>query len=339
MSLIQGYSKLPLLCQAQIAYYDSPSLNLRAKSSIFSFTNEIVLMEKPESLVSFYQNQLGQQVQTSEANAPFRIFDFSDCLSESQVQYRRRDFFKIALMQGNYLYHYADKTMKVSGSTLMFFSPDVPYQFEILSEDFAGFFCIFKEPFYTERYKGNIRDLPMFSKGGNPSYDLTKAQDKSVSQLFKKMKAEMQSDYAFKLDLVRNYVAELVHYALKMKPSETLLQSFDANARISTVFRDLLERQFPIDNTNQRFKLRTPTDFAEQMAVHVNHLNRALKTSTGKTTTELISERMADEAKILLKHSNLNISEVSYILGFEDAANFSHFFKKQTSLSPSSFRH
>jgi AraC family transcriptional activator of pobA len=296
-------------------------------------------MEKPESLLSFYRSQLSQQVQTNEEQQPFSIFDFSDCLTESQVQYRRRDFFKIALMKGSYLYHYADKTMKVSGSTLMFFSPDVPYQFEILSEDFAGFFCIFREPFYTERYKGNIRDLPMFQKGGKPGYELTNAQDKFVSQLFKKMKAEMQSDYAFKLDLVGNYVAELVHYALKLKPSEILLQCIDANTRIATVFRDLLERQFPLDHRDQRFKLRTPTDFADQMAVHVNHLNRALKTSTGKTTSEHISERMAGEAKVLLKHSNWNISEISYILGFEDAANFSHFFKKQTSLSPSSFRH
>lgn len=296
-------------------------------------------MEKPESLVSFYRNQLGQQVQTNDAQQPFRIFDFSDCLTESQVEYRRRDFFKIALMKGSYLYHYADKTIKVTGSTLMFFSPDVPYQFEILSEDFAGYFCIFREPFYTERYKGKIQDLPMFNKGGKPIYELTIAQEKVVSQLFKKMKAEIQSDYAFKLDLVSNYVAELIHYALKMKPSEILLQNIDANTRIASVFKDLLERQFPLDNSDQQFKLRTPTDFAEQMAVHVNHLNRALKTSTGKTTTEHISERMADEAKILLRHSNWNISEISYILGFEDAANFSHFFKKQTSLSPSSFRH
>jgi len=150
-------------------------------------------------------------VQTPEVQEPLRIFDFEDCLDDNQVQYRRRDFFKIAIMKGNYLYHYADKTMEVSGSTMMFFSPDVPYKFEVLSERAAGYFCIFREPFYTERYKGNIRDLPMFGPGGKPSYVLNKSQDKFVSQVFKKMKLEIQSDYAFKLDLVRNYVADAVH--------------------------------------------------------------------------------------------------------------------------------
>jgi AraC family transcriptional regulator, transcriptional activator of pobA len=295
-------------------------------------------MEKPESLVSFYKNQLGKVLSPEFDQEPFRFFDFDDCRAEHQVQYRRRDFFKIAIMKGDYLYHYADKTMEVSGATLMFFSPDVPYSFELLSEQAAGYFCIFQERFFTERYKGNIRDLPMFGPGGKPSYVLDETQDVFVSDIFRKMKAEMQSDYALKYDLVRNYVAELVHYALKMQPSETLLANVDANTRITSVFKDLLERQFPIETTNRRFKLRSPNDFAQQLSVHVNHLNRALKLTTGKTTTAHISERIADEAKMLLKHSDWNISEISYVLGFEDAANFNHFFKKQTSISPSSFR-
>jgi AraC family transcriptional regulator, transcriptional activator of pobA len=100
-------------------------------------------MEKPESLLSFYRNQLGNPVLNREDQDPFRIFDFDDCLQETDLQYRRRDFFKIALMEGKYLYHYADKTMEVSGSTLMFFSPDVPYKFEVLGEA-GGMFCIFR---------------------------------------------------------------------------------------------------------------------------------------------------------------------------------------------------
>ncbi|WP_232064810.1 hypothetical protein [Rhodocytophaga rosea] len=56
----------------------------------------------------------------------------------------------------------------------------------MLSEKADGYFCIYREPFFTERYKGNIRDLPMFSWGGKPSYVLTRVQEKAVSQIFKK---------------------------------------------------------------------------------------------------------------------------------------------------------
>jgi AraC-like DNA-binding protein len=40
----------------------------------------------------------------------------------------------------------------------------------------------------------------------------------------------------------------------------------------------------------------------------------------------------------LLKHTNWNIAEISYSLGFEEPAHFNNFFKKQTNKTPSSFR-
>jgi len=70
----------------------------------------------------------------------------------------------------------------------------------------------------------------------------------------------------------------------------------------------------------------------------VNHLNKVLKENTGKTTTDMISGRIVQEAKIMLKQTDWNISEISNCLGFEQVAHFSNFFKKQTSTSPLNFR-
>jgi AraC-like DNA-binding protein len=178
----------------------------------------------------------------------------------------------------------------------------------------------------------------MFIPGNKPSYALDKTQDNFVSQVFEKMVGEIRSDYVYKYDLIRNYIMEMVHYALKMQPTENLYQHTDANARITAVFTELLERQFPIESPTQRFTLRSARDFAEQLSVHVNHLNRAIRITTGKTTTEHIFDRLISEAKALLKHTNWNISEIGYCLGFEEPAHFNHFFKKQTSLTPSAFR-
>jgi AraC-like DNA-binding protein len=74
------------------------------------------------------------------------------------------------------------------------------------------------------------------------------------------------------------------------------------------------------------------------LAVHVNHLNKVLKEITGNTTTQVIANRIVQEAKILLKQTNWNIAEISYTLGFDDIAHFSNFFKKQTSVAPVAFR-
>jgi AraC-like DNA-binding protein len=152
------------------------------------------------------------------------------------------------------------------------------------------------------------------------------------------MLAEINSEYRFKYDLLRNYVTELIHYALKIQPSEVLYRHPDANSRITSIFTELLERQFPIETPSQRFNLRSAKDFADQLSVHVNHLNRAIRQTTGKTTTTHISDRVTSEAKALLRHTNWNVAEISYSLGFEEPAHFNNFFKKQTSTTPSSFR-
>jgi AraC family transcriptional regulator, transcriptional activator of pobA len=298
-------------------------------------------MAKTETLEDFYRQKFNWLPDNLKKDiGHFNVFRTEDCSrpGAQPVQYSRRDFYKIALLRGKCIYHYADKSVEVAGTTLIFFNPMVPYTFEPLSDDPTGYFCIFKEAFFTERLRGGIRELPMFLAGNKPSYALNNTQDKHISEIFEKMLEEIGSDYAYKYDLIRNYITEMIHYALKMQPTENLYQHTDANARITAVFTELLERQFPIETPAQRFTLRSARDFAEQLAVHVNHLNRAIRLTTGKTTTEHIFERLAAEAKALLKHTNWNISEIGYCLGFEEPAHFNHFFKKQTQMTPSAFR-
>jgi AraC-like DNA-binding protein len=139
--------------------------------------------------------------------------------------------------------------------------------------------------------------------------------------------------------VLRTTVFELTHLAMKMEPSKsTQSKEINASQRISSMFLDLLERQFPINKSHKSVALRTASDFAKQLNVHVNHLNRALKQTTNKTTSELIAERLLQESKILLKHSQRDISEIGYSLGFSEATHFSNFFKKHTDTSPSQFR-
>jgi len=115
-------------------------------------------------------------------------------------------------------------------------------------------------------------------------------------------------------------------------------QPIHASQRISTLFLELLERQFPIDENHQAVNLRSASDFARQLNVHVNHLNRALKETTEKTTSQVIGERILQESKILLKHSAWTVSEISWALRFTEITHFNNFFKKHGQLSPLKFR-
>lgn len=293
---------------------------------------------KAESLEDFYQHKFNKRpLNINHEIDHFNVFRLEDCLVKP-VTYSRRDFYKISLMRGRNRYHYAEKSIEIDGPTLMFFNPRVPYTWEPLCNEATGFFCIFSKSFFTGKMAGGLTELPMYASGGKPAYDLNGSQDEQVSGIFLKMLQEIKSDYVFKYDLIRNYVAELTHIALKSRPSESLYEHPNAKSRITSVFTELLERQFPIESPAERFRMRSAKDFADQLAIHVNHLNRAVKETTGKTTTSIIAERMLTEARMLLKHTDWNIAEIGYCLGFEEPSHFNNFFKKQMQLTPSRYR-
>ena len=179
----------------------------------------------------------------------------------------------------------------------------------------------------------------VFQPTGTHVFELDDTQFEYLIEVFEKIETELNSEYIHKYDAIRNQVYELIHYATKTRPS-TRIEKLPINAsqRIYWLFLELLERQFPIEENHTEIKLKTASDFAFQLNVHVNHLNRAVKEAGGKTTSQLIAERLLQESKILLKQSKWNISEIAYSLGFQEVTHFNNFFKKHTLLSPTKFR-
>jgi len=273
----------------------------------------------------------------------FNVFRIDDMIAHTKkkgtMPYNRRAYYKISMIRGRNKAEYADKVINIEKNALLFATPKIPYNYVPLDEDQSGLFCIFTPEFLVQTKSGIVLDdLPIYQPGGYPIFQVSDEQAEEISAILLKMHKELTSDYAYKYDLIRNYVLELIHYGQKLQPATSLYPTHNASARVSSLFIELLERQFPIESPNQRLGLRTAKDYADRLAVHVNHLNKVLKENTGKTTTDIISSRVIQEAKILLKQTNWNISEIAYSLGFEQVAHFSNFFRKQTTLAPLSFR-
>ena len=255
------------------------------------------------------------------------------------MPYSRRAYYKISWIRGKSRAEYADKVIDINESALLFATPKIPYNWLPADSDQTGMFCIFTADFLTPHKAGvSLDNLPIFQPGQLPVFHLNAEDVKEIEYIFRKMYKELGADYKFKYDLLRNLVLELIHYGQKLQPMQAISTAQNASERISSLFIELLERQFPLESMHQRLNLRTAKDYADRLAVHVNHLNKVLKEVTGHTTTQIISNRVIQEAKILLKQTNWNIAEISYTLGFDDLSHFSNFFKKQTSFTPVTFR-
>lgn len=113
----------------------------------------------------------------------------------------------------------------------------------------------------------------------------------------------------------------------------------NTSQQITHNFLAQLEQQFPIESAHPvRIKLRKASQFADYLNVHVNHLNRAVKETLNKTTTQVISERILQEAKNLLRNSTLSVAEIAHVLGFTETTHFNNFFRKYTDNTPTNYR-
>lgn len=255
------------------------------------------------------------------------------------MAYNRRDFYKISILSGTSRLHYADKSVEINGPALIFSNPMIPFAWEPISEEQKGFFCLFTEDFLRAEDRDLVLpDSPLFKIGTDPVFFVDAVQLEYINTIFQNMLREFDSHYVHKFDLLRNHVNLLLHEAMKMQPSVSYLKPQNASARIASLFLTLLDRQFPVDSPQHALKLRTANDYAEQLSVHINHLNRAVREVTGKTTTEHLTERFVSEAKALLKHTDWTINEIAYSLGYEYPTYFNNFFKKQTGVTPGSLR-
>ena len=273
-------------------------------------------------------------VATGQLNV-FARQDFSGCA----LTFGRRDYYKISLLTGTSHYYYAGRSVFIDRPALVFSNPLIPYSWERISAEQGGYACLFTEEFLIINDRAaSLQESPLFRLGSDPVYWVNEAQYADLSHLCAKMLTELHSGYRYQQEVVRNYLNLVLHEALKLQPQATYSQHPNAASRIAALFQQLLERQFPIDSPGHRLKLRTPGDFARQLSVHVNHLNRAVRELTGKPTSAHIAERLISEAKALLRHTSWSTAEIAYALGFDYPTYFNNFFKKQTGTTPSAVR-
>lgn len=118
------------------------------------------------------------------------------------------DYYAISLLSNN---------TPGSGAMLCFYNPQhtLPAGRSVPARS-DGFSCMFNAAFLSQKMQGILQALPMFRKEDNPVYFLNPKQNNSISELFEKMLEEVNNNYTFKYELLGNYLAEIIHHALKI---------------------------------------------------------------------------------------------------------------------------
>src|SRR6516164_2264701 len=206
-------------------------------------------MEKVETIREFYErkfNWIPENILNEIGH--FNVFKLDPFVGKnaSPVPYKRRDYFKVMLVRGNGIVHFADKVIEVKKQALSFSNPMIPYKWEHTEQIKGGYFCVFNRHFFHQY--ANLDQYSVFQPGGTHIFELADEQVSMVESMYTRMFEEINSDYIHKYDLLRTIVLELLHFAMKMQPpANNVRHHKNASERISTLFLELLERQFPID--------------------------------------------------------------------------------------------
>lgn len=270
----------------------------------------------------------------------FRVAEISEgkCTLES---YNRRDFYKISLLitgSPSSLRYGSLPDIMVDRPALVLVNPIVPYTWTVPEriEQATGYFCVFNDEFLRSSTQLSGVADHLFSTQESPVYFPDSLTEKYLTGLFTRMRADADKDYSDKDELYRSYLSLIFHEAIQMRGAATTMDN--PIPRVAAEFIRLLNRQFPVDLPLQAIALKKPADYANRIAVHINHLNTAVQKATGKSTTTHISERLFAEAKSLLSYTDYTVAEIAFGLGYEYQSYFNRFFRKHAGITPSEYR-
>lgn len=303
-----------------------------------------VNMEKIESLKEYYQITKKKVPEDlliqSRCPIHFNILRKKEKCCVGGLPFARRDYWKITLFDNRAELITKQGNVIINKPCIFFSQPNMEYGWKLLDEEQTGFICLFNDEYLTYELKPIFELLIRTLNASQTSY-LFLEQDtyRLLFFFFEQLYNVYHSDFEHRKEVVKKWLQLIVYQVIWTQSINNPVElKQDAKSRIVNEFVNALESQFPVDSPLNPIWLKSPSDFANLLHVHVNHLNHCLKSRTGKSTTQLINERITAEAIGLLRYSDWNISEIAEALGFEYVQHFTLFLKKNIGISPTEFR-
>lgn len=276
--------------------------------------------------------QIGTAQTLHSNDGRFRVRDLQQVLNGSDLVHdlHRHDFyFVLAVQQGSGMHEIDFIQYPVQNNTVFILRPGQVHKLE-LTADTTGFLLEFDLSFYQP--KNTIADHRWKKASGKNFCEVEAAR---FHRLHTQLAAIFQ-EYSLKQE---GYI-EAIKANLDLFFLEYIRQSKNPNSIAkseSGYIQERFEELVRLLETNIVSK-KNVSDYAGLLSLSAYQLNSIVKTSVGKTVSDLINEQIVLEAKRHLIATPAQVKEIADSLGYEDPSYFIRFFKKQTGQSPDSFR-
>lgn len=243
------------------------------------------------------------------------------------------DFFQIFLIQGPARLMHDFRDHDVTGVTLFFLSPGQVHTIYPRSPSMHGTVASFTQAFFDHQSPppSMLVELPFFfASAAKPWFSVEAKEAARIISLFGDLQREYDGDQRGVMEVLRAILRILFVEASRLEAVGHPEQEPSRAALLARQFHLALEHHF------REWQALAP--YAKQLGVTVNHLNDVIHAETGHSAGELIRHRRLLDAKRLLLHSDLSVSEIGYQIGFHDPSYFSRFFRRYAGETPAEFR-
>lgn len=194
-----------------------------------------------------------------------------------------------------------------------------------------GFICIFDSPFLSgpAGQPDVFRQFEFFRVYSSPFISFAAGKQPDIVHLFTRLVTEFQLHGLRYQQLLQAYLLTLL---LEIKAVYPPLPAGKHRAAV------LIAEQFLEQLSQHIHQQHSVAAYAAMLNVSPNHLNKAVKTVTGKTPALWIDETIILEAKVLLAQTGSGVAQVAAALGILDASYFARLFKKKTGVTPGDYR-
>ncbi|WP_184549367.1 AraC family transcriptional regulator [Mucilaginibacter sp. FT3.2] len=251
-----------------------------------------------------------------KANQALKISTFKEVIKPT-VPHKHADYFELIILNHGGGYHTIDDTnFEVMPPSVYFLKPGQTHCWNF-SRIPKGYVILFREELLNRDGLEIIYNLP--------AHIQLKESD-ALLELIKIFCHDYQSDSS--LTILKAYLQLIL---LKIaEQSDAQSPKDKASSPVYYQFKSLVNENY--------HRIKTIQQYADLLKIPATQLNAICKTTSGKTPSMLLNERILLEAKTLLSNTQLSIKEVAAELEFSDSSHFVKFFKLYTNLTPGKYR-
>lgn len=275
--------------------------------------------EKTQPLEDFYSNDIENHLKKN-----------NDLVHKP---HKHNFYLCILFIEGSGIHEIDFNSYSVKPGSVFFLKPGQTHSWSFDSKP-KGYIFFHTQDFYELNFLNSLlNQFPFYySQKNTPSFVLTALQINKLHLKFKELNTEYYQKLPYQkikiTSLINTIYIDLARCYIDTNPKET-----HSSLTYIETLRSLEKEIDAFYHTNKSAKF-----YANRLNISSKHLNRIVRTTLDKTTTDLITERVLLEAKRLMVHSDNSLTSIAEILGFEDYAYFSKVFKSKVKITPLAFK-